>query len=87
MSELLGEKFNLNESFYELMSANKLEDEIISKLNNGDFDEIDVEGVTFKSGKKYTPQSIDKTDDYTLNDLRKIVDEFDKPLWSKDNGF
>jgi hypothetical protein len=81
ISEVIGERYILNESFYELMSANKLEDEIVSKLNNGDFDGIDVEGVTFKSGKKYTPQSIDKTDDYTLNDLRKIVDEFDKPLF------
>ena len=81
ISEAIDEKFILNESFYELMSANKLEDEIISKLNNGDFDEIDVENITFKSGKKYTPQSTDKTDDYTLNDLRKIVSEFDKPLF------
>jgi len=76
-----GVKIKLNENFYQLMSAGKLEDEIVNKLNKGDFDEIDVEDVTFTSGKKYTPQSIDKTDNYTLNDLRKIVDEFDKPLF------
>ena len=74
-------KVKLNESFYDLMSAGKLEDETVEKLNSGDFDELDIENVTFTSGKKYTPQSIDKTDNYTLNDLRKIVDEFDKPLF------
>jgi hypothetical protein len=75
-------KVKLNESFYDLMSAGKLEDETVEKLNSGDFDELDIENVTFTSGKKYTPQSIDKTDNYTLNDLRKIVDEdFDQPLF------
>ena len=81
LEEEFSVKIKLNENFYDLMSGGKLEDETINKLNSGGFDKIDIEDVEFTSGKKYTPQSIDKTDNYTLDDLRKIIDEFDKPLF------
>ena len=49
-------KVKLNESFYDLMSAGKLEDETVEKLNySGDFDELDIENVTFTSGKNILP--------------------------------
>ena len=84
INEAIGEKFKLFEgTFYDVVGGNKLEDDVFTKLNAGEDFGVDVENVTFRkgSGKTYTPNSIDKTDDYTLSDIRKIIDEFDKPVY------
>ena len=84
VSNLIEEKFKLFEaSFYDVVGGDKLEDDIFIKLNQGENFDVDVEDVEFirGSGKSYTPQSTDKTNNYTLNDIRKIIDEFDKPVY------
>jgi len=71
------------DTFYDVVGGSKLEDDIFVKLNAGEDFGVDVENVTFRrgSGRSHTPNSIDKTNDYTLSDIRKIIDEFDKPIY------
>jgi len=71
------------DTFYDVVGGSKLEDDVFVKLNAGEDFGVDVENMTFRrgSGKSYTPQSTDKTNDYTLSDIRKIIDEFDKPIY------
>ena len=70
-------------TFYDVVGGSKLDDDVFDKLNSGDNFDVDTENITFKggSGKTYTPKTIGKTDDYTLDDIRKIIDEFEKPLF------
>tara|TARA_R100001509_G_scaffold122706_1_gene76557 strand:- start:1493 stop:3022 length:1530 start_codon:yes stop_codon:yes gene_type:complete len=84
ISKLVEEKFKLFEdTFYDVVGGNKLEDDIFVKLNAGEDFDVNVEDVIFVrgSGKSYTPQSTDKKNNYTLSDIRKIIDEFDKPVY------
>ncbi len=71
------------DTFYDVVGGSKLEDDIFVKLNAGEDFGVDVENITFRrgSGRSHTPESIDKTNDYTLSDIRKIIDEFDKPIY------
>jgi hypothetical protein len=84
ISKLVEEKFKLFEdTFYDVVGGNKLEDDIFVKLNAGEDFGVNVEDVIFVrgSGKSYTPQSTDKKNNYTLSDIRKIIDEFEKPVY------
>ena len=82
ISESIGEKFQLNESIkYDVLknlAGDSIDDETLKRIQNGDDFGIDVENVRFSSGgsgRKYGGQ-----DSYNLNDLRKIIGEFEKPL-------
>ena len=84
ISETIGEKFKLFEdTFYDVVGGSKLEDDVFTKLNAGEDFDVSVEDVEFVrgSGKSYTPKSIDKKNNYTLSDIRKIIDEFEKPVY------
>ena len=84
ISNLINEKFKLFEaSFYDVVGGDKLEDDVFVKLNQGDDFNTNIEDIEFVrgSGKSYTPQSTDKKNNYTLSDIRKIIDEFDKPVY------
>ena len=82
ISEAIGWKFQLNESIkYDVLknlAGDSIDDETLKRIQNGDDFGIDIEKVEFKSGgngRKYGGQ-----ESYNLNDLRKIIKEFDKPL-------
>jgi hypothetical protein len=82
LSEFLGEKFQLNESIkYDVLknlAGESIDDETLKRIQNGDDFGINIETVRFSSGgsgRKYGGQ-----DSYNLNDLRKIIGEFEKPL-------
>ena len=83
LEDIFNEIRLFEDTFYDVVGGSKLEDDIFVKLNAGEDFNVDVEDVVFVrgSGKSYTPQSIDKTNNYTLSDIRKIIDEFDKPIY------
>ena len=83
LENILDEIGLFENTFYDVVGGSKLDDDIFDKLNSGDNFDVDAENITFKGGggKTYTPKTIDKTDDYTLDDIRKIIDEFEKPLF------
>jgi|TARA_R100000455_G_C6268561_1_gene124050 hypothetical protein len=80
MESILKEEFNIvlekEQSYPEYYS--RLTDEQKEILsNNLNYNK----NQTFKSGKKYTPKSLDKDDNYTKEDLEKILNDFDKPVY------
>ena len=83
LEDIFNEIRLFEDTFYDVVGGSKLEDDIFVKLNAGENFNVDVEDVIFVrgSGKSYTPQSTDKTNNYTLSDIRKIIDEFDKPIY------
>jgi len=82
LSGVLGERFQLNESvqfdILKNLAGDSLDDGTLKRIQDGDDFGVDVENVKFLSGgsgRKYGGQN-----SYNLNDLRKIIGEFDKPL-------
>ena len=82
VSEFLGLKVRLTEevefSTLKSLAGNSIDNETLKKIQQGDTFGLDLESVEFSSGgsgRKYGNK-----DRYTLNDLRKIIKEFEKPI-------